>query len=775
MLAFSGPALAHRESVPDAAASPVPGGSQFAPPPPNTCASQYDRFYGSEPGVYAYWALCEGGSNPMIHDYTGPFDFDAVHCAWGKGALTGGAPGPVDDNETAVSVSAGQPGLKVAQNLPVNRNAGSLAAWLNSRTLSSGSAISVPLAIGAIGGHSSVALLITARDGTVCFGGEWQNTSSPAFASEQNGSVSFPGSRCGYRPGTWHRVVLTWGSGAVSIYIDGMPAHTSRYTGALDNAVFSYQLFITNSGIDMAAAKASLSNRTWTPAEVAADYHPHWITPPAGGVYVSAEPLGTIHRDVLGYGDANANLASPPPVAALAAGLQAAGVTAVRYANGFGGIDADREDWRGGPPCASIAGAGIDKLTTASSGNTLDAYMSSIAEPLKLHVGYTVNYGTNPPLCDAGGDPVTNGAALVDYANHQKHYRIKYWEIGNELYSRATEPDFHPDAHTGASYGIYEPAFYQAMKSVDPEISIGIPVGTDVVYDWLANFTLPSLQGAKYDAIAWHNYPIRDPITDGATLYQDRVASNLIRTRGTLLSLQTMLLNAGKNPDSIWVTEWNGDVNGAEWSRQSMGAVMPLFAAAQLAEYMRAGVQYAAWWAQGKSAACMHYFYDGAGETAYNWWQCGGLPLTYPEPVSAETKVGLKLGDITPAARAFQLLSMSGFVTEGEHMLETLTDSQRAPWLLSYAATHGSSRAVLLINRDRDHPHSVPVQFAGHVPGALVATWTYGRTQYDQTRLQNWSAQPVTGSVPYGEDSFRADLPPWSINVFVIQQGQDAR
>src|SRR5450755_3555841 len=114
----------------------VPPHSEFTPPPPNACASKYDQFYGSEPGVYAYWALCERGQDPAIHDYVGSFDFDSMHCTWAtKGTIGGGTPGPLSDNETAVEVSAKGFGLKAAQNLPVNRNEGTIAAWINSRML----------------------------------------------------------------------------------------------------------------------------------------------------------------------------------------------------------------------------------------------------------------------------------------------------------------------------------------------------------------------------------------------------------------------------------------------------------------------------------------------------------------------------------------------------------------------------------------------------------------------------------------------------------------
>jgi hypothetical protein len=64
---------------------PIPAGSTFTLPPPNACQSRYDQFYISEPGVYAYWALCEAGSSPNIYDYAGRFDLTPASNAWSSG------------------------------------------------------------------------------------------------------------------------------------------------------------------------------------------------------------------------------------------------------------------------------------------------------------------------------------------------------------------------------------------------------------------------------------------------------------------------------------------------------------------------------------------------------------------------------------------------------------------------------------------------------------------------------------------------------------------
>jgi hypothetical protein len=736
----------------------VPAGAVFTPPPANACQSKYDQFYIAEPGVYAYWALCEGGSSPSIFDYAGRFDLSPASHAWssGPGTIRGAVAGPVPDGETADQVTTGSSFI-ANQDIPLNTNQGTLALWVNTDSTAFPTAM---IYLEGVKGRSSVSVSAVTQSGGECFTGKFVNSSGSSFSTPV---------ACGYVANTWHRVEFTWLGGTMTLYVDGASVSSSVYSGSLENKVFVYRLFPQSGDTrkQMTLAKVSIANQAWSAAQIAADYKPSFILPPRGGVYITTELLGLIHRDVLGFADYNADLSSGSLVSALTSGLSSIGVTALRYANGYGGISADLENWRGGALCTATRGS-TTPATNVSTQNNLDNFVPKVSRPLGTSLGFTVNYGTNPPDCNSGGDPVLNGADLVAYANIQKHYGIKYWEIGNELYNGGgSETDFHPNPGDGASYANYETAFYDVMKRQDSTIRIGVPVGGGV-YSWLANWTLPAMQAAKYDAVVYHNYPMRDPITDGQTLYPERVTSNMGRIRGNLLALQTELLNVKKSPDAIWITEWNADVGGNRWSRQSMGAVMPMFATMQLAEYMQAGARYATWWAQGMSNVCMKYNYDPNGATAYSWWDCGGLFLTHTGALAAETRVGLRPGDVTPAARAFQLLSESGFVTEGEHMLRVFSDAQNAPWVSAYAATHGSSYALILINRDRDQAHIVPVTYAGKVSGGSVRQWTYGRAQYDQSRYGDWSATPFTSTQGQWTNPFQATLPAWSVSVFVF-------
>lgn len=108
----------------------------------------------------------------------------------------------------------------------------------------------------------------------------------------------------------------------------------------------------------------------------------------------------------------------------------------------------------------------LDNDSSAGT-DTFDQFM-----PVVQKVGatpiITVNYGSGSPA---------EAAAWVQYANVTKHYHIRYWEIGNELYGNGTygatwETDKH--ALGPASYANNSLQFIQAMKAVDPSIQIGL-------------------------------------------------------------------------------------------------------------------------------------------------------------------------------------------------------------------------------------------------------------------------------------------------------------
>jgi Concanavalin A-like lectin/glucanases superfamily len=760
-----------------------PSGFSFTPPPANQCQSQYDKFYENEPGVYGFWALCEptpapvgGKASPYkAYDYVGQWDLPGGGYLSKATGVMGGATGPVSDGETAAYVT-NQGSTIENQGIVLNARQGSMATWVKASGLPTGYITTVMTFFNINGLKSKIELGAIESGGDICFSGTFVNSAGT--------STVIQNSTC-YAPSVWHRVVVTWDAGSLNLYVDGTTSPvTGTYTGTLDNFDFFYNLFdqcCTSSTISLSMAKSLIANSAWSQAQVTTDYAPGaFASIPTGGVYIDWTTLGEIHKDILGYADTNQDISTTADVTNLSAGLTKAGVTSLRYANGYDGITADEENWQGGDYCAFSKGTVTPTAATnISTNNTLSTYIPQVAQTLGLDIGFTVNYGSNPPACNAGGDPTLNGANLVTYANVTNNYNIKYWEIGNEVYSTGSELDLHSNPNTGSSYVANEPAFYTAMKAVDSSILIAVPAAiTPVDISWAEKFTLPVLAGASYDAVVSHNYPVHDPnITDGNTLYSDYVQSTLGRTLGELKTLQTALLSAGKSPGAIWITEWDDEDSGNMWSKQTIGAVMPMFVISQLAQYMEAGVQYATWFAQGGSNVCTTANEDPDAPTAYSWWNCGDSNLVYTDDLGqsgSQVNVGFNLGDITPAARGFQLLSESGFVSDGEKMLRTQSDVVNAPWLLTYAATHGTNYAVILMNRDYNSSHVVPVSLKNRSSGH-VDVYSYSlATQYNPTQptapsgLGNWEVEPTVTTNVAWTGMYQPNLPPWTVQVLMF-------
>lgn len=741
----------------------LPSGSVFTPPSPNACSSPYDQFYADEPGVYADWALCESGSSRQYYDYAGDFDFTPAAHAFGSGVIEA-APGPLPNGETAAHVTTASSWI-ASQGLPLNSREGSLALWMSADT--------TPYAVTALflappaadRSRLSLGIAPDAQAPVLCFEATYATAPGPPLSLR----------KCGYPANTWHRLVLTWkaltpSSSSLTLFIDGEKASTAAAPALLDSTLYRVRLFpgCCDTGRSMSLSQVLIANQAWTPVQVHRDVHPDLEPIPPGGVLVTDKPLGIVHRDILGVADRGQDISTPEMRSALLTGLRTAGITALRYAGGYGGIQADLTDWKTGAICSPLPNH-PGATPRAFTANNLSHFAESILRVFPLDIVYTVNYGTNPPDCNAGGDPAS-AAALVRFANIQEHLAIHRWEIGNEVAAASTETDLHPDPHSGSSYVRYEPDFYHAIRAVDPDAQIAVPLGIGT-YGWQSDFDLPVLALGAFDDVVWHNYPLLDPISDGSTLYYDRVAAHVHRVRGTLLKLQTELLGSNHPSDAIWITEWDGQPGGNRWSRQTVGAAAPLFVASQLGEYMRAGVRLATWWTQGYPAICSSLNYDTSGDTTYNWYNCGASALVYTGAVSSrgEVATGIRPGDLFPAARAFQLLSESGMVREGERSLDTLTDLRGASWLLGFAATHDRGYAVLLINRDRDQPHTVPIAIEDHSHGDRVERWTWGRQQYDRIRMGDWSASPVHSTAGPWRSTYTATLPPWSVTVLILE------
>lgn len=220
-----------------------------------------------------------------------------------------------------------------------------------------------------------------------------------------------------------------------------------------------------------------------------------------------------------------------------------------------GGCYAEQYHWKNGIGPQAARTKNLQSMWNDYDPNALgtDEYLTLSrklgSEPLLvintgMHVTGTKNAAEWMPWIQEACDWVEycNGAATTRWGaeraknGHPLPYKVKYWEIDNELWrSLQTSP---------AVYAQAVPLFAAAMKKVDPTITIIAHGGnaTDRNYDRV----LLNNAAANFDILSIHHYTdaakFDTGVTDQDNLYRDLVA----------------MIKASKNPDiQLDVSEWN--------------------------------------------------------------------------------------------------------------------------------------------------------------------------------------------------------------------------
>jgi len=273
--------------------------------------------------------------------------------------------------------------------------------------------------------------------------------------------------------------------------------------------------------------------------------------------------------------------------------IENAGYKIVRYP---GGSYADIYHWKTGTTTKGMGG-------TVMPGSHFDSYMA-MALKAKAETLITVNYGTNPE--GTGGAEPSEAAEWVRYANKTKGYKVKYWEIGNEVYGngfyngQGWEADLHaPDSKRKedrlknpklgpTEYGKNVNAFVQAMKAEDPSIKIGAvltcpggwPDGVDP--DWNSNVLKECGRNIDFVVIHWYG--------EGKTPVEALYSTDQIPVvLGKLRTVVDRYCGDRAKDVQLWMSEGDGSGLGL---RQSGG----LFAADFFANWLKYGAATVTWW-----------------------------------------------------------------------------------------------------------------------------------------------------------------------------------
>ena len=394
------------------------------------------------------------------------------------------------------------------------------------------------------------------------------------------------------------------------------------------------------------------------------------------------------------------------------------------------------------------------QTNTASQGqylnpnNTFDAFMGVVAQS-GAQALLCVNYGTNP-AGNAGGDP-NEAAAWVDYANNTRHYAVKYWEVGNEVYGNgeygsAFETDLHSD-HSPTAYGSNVVQYVSAMKAMDPTIKVGAVLTAPGQYpdgqspDW--NTGVLAQCGGVIDFVIVHWYP-QQPGSESDSFLLGAPAGQI---SGMVSQLRALIgTYGGSNAASvqIFVTETNSVAYDP--GKQTVSLVNALFIADDYATWLEQGVSNVDIWTLHNGAS------DGnAGGSLYGSASYGDYGLfasgSAPEP-AAETPF--------PSYYGLQMLHELG--QAGDQFVGASSSQS----LLGVHAVRqaGGNLALLLINKDPANSYTASVAISGFTPAAGASDYFYGESS---------GSGGITSAASAAGTTFLRTVPPYSLTTVVMQ------
>ncbi|WP_042391680.1 cellulose-binding protein [Streptacidiphilus carbonis] len=440
--------------------------------------------------------------------------------------------------------------------------------------------------------------------------------------------------------------------------------------------------------------------------------------------------LGTVPRGGVGL---NTAVYDPNMTDATASSLiKAAGIRELRYP---GGSVADGYHWQ----THTFSGGG----SWAAPGTDFDHFMA-MTKKIGAQPILTANYGSGTPQ---------EAAAWVKYANVDKHYGVKYWEIGNEVYGNGHygngwEGDTHADK-SPTEYAHNLVAYAKAMKAVDPTVKIGAVLTTPGGFpdgvtapgdsaDW--NHTVLSIAGSSIDFVIVHSYP------------GGKTTADLLRTpaqaAGVTSALRSLIAAyAGSHAASveITVTETDGDFSPAKTSQAAA-----LYAPDAYMSWLEHGIVNVDWWdlhsGMGTAPSTVDGQTDYHDEGVLSSGSCVGGQC---EPARE-----------TPFPTYWGIRSLTALAQPGDTMVKATSGNPSVAVHAVRSANGGLN--VMLINKDPRNAAQVSLSYAGYTPAAgSVTTVSYAQ---GGTRLV--SAARGTAAAQ--------SLPPYSITTLQLKPASAA-
>jgi hypothetical protein len=397
--------------------------------------------------------------------------------------------------------------------------------------------------------------------------------------------------------------------------------------------------------------------------------------------------------------------------------LKAAGVTALRFP---GGSYSDIYHWK-----TNSATTGTTAYIVPN--DTFDHFMGMNALPAGAQAIVTVNYGSN--AAGTGGGDSGEAADWVRYANREKGWNVRYWEIGNEVggngyFGPQWEEDLHAPydnnrkgnlALSQTAYGKNTLEFIRAMKAVDPAIKIGVGVDMPDSNPGTGNDALFKEVKEQIDFVIVHWYP-KTSSTD-LTVTEDikpqvaELRDQLARDAGTT-----------QRNIPIAVTETNGGGTGASRT---------LFAT----------------------------------DTYLTWFEAGAFTVVWQEMHNGFLSEVKEVPLDTPSEAYYGMQMASMAARPGD----VLAGAQSSSPLLAVHAVKRKDGGVglVLINKHPNQPYEVGVAIPDAKLGTTGTRYDFGRANF--TLDSPWPASGPTKSKLEGlGNSFSITVPASSETVLLI-------
>lgn len=259
-------------------------------------------------------------------------------------------------------------------------------------------------------------------------------------------------------------------------------------------------------------------------------------------------------KEYYGYSDYGAGIWNPKwnePSRELIDLAQQSGITVVRFPGGSGSKGYDWKQAIGRNRIRFLFG--IDEFIKAAN--------SMSAEPLLTLSYFIGDENTDAELVEYLNSPNdgSNFNGGIDWAaerarnGHPESYHVKYFEVGNEVYS-----GYHDNKVTAEEYATRYLRYYETLKKVDPSIQIGV-----VLNDLVWNRNVIEIVKDKVDFGIIHTYP--SPASGeeleaipARDIYKFSLARPMIQDEYSFREVLALLKAKAGRDVPLAITEFNG-------------------------------------------------------------------------------------------------------------------------------------------------------------------------------------------------------------------------